>query len=56
MVHRAASAVPSYERDACRSRGAYVDLLPWVLVPADDDARHVAVQKQQRLLRSLMAE
>ncbi len=56
MVDRASPAMSPDERDPSPPRRTDVDLLPRVLVAADDDARVVAVQQQQRLLRRLVPE
>ena len=56
MVDGAAAAVSPDEWNASLARGAQVHLLPRVLVPADDDARCVTVEEQQRLLWGRMPE
>ncbi len=46
MVDRASTAMPPDERYPCPARRADVDLLPWILVPAYDNAGVVAIQQQ----------
>ena len=56
MVDRASSAMAPDERNASFACRAQVDLLPWVLVPAYEDAWVVAVEEQEWLLWTFVTE
>lgn len=56
VVHGPAAAPPADEGHAGGAQRGEVHLLPRVLVPADDDARRVAVEEEQRLRVRLVSE
>jgi hypothetical protein len=57
MVYRSSTTPPPNKRNTRpRAQRLKVYFLPWVLVPAYDDAGFIAVYEQQRLFWRFMSE